>query len=156
MLGKPMGSKAVALLHMAFFSACGSPELPGQEEAVRIVWEDTYKATRSPPYITWVRQDELNCHPDANGQFQGYLSPTKDKPDRCLGGLTWVQLSRCYVALPDGYPYSRTALAHELYHQYLYYEDRPTGHEDPGFGMDSGHPWGIVDEAKAALAKAGL
>jgi hypothetical protein len=129
--------------------------IPGQEQAIDIVWNQLYQADRSPPQIQWI--DAFDCgggHAFFRDKYFG-----GPKSDICVSGVFWPDL---YVTQVGHYPdtaflFSASAFSHELWHAHMdnqrLYDPE---HKDPGFGLSFGHPFGIVDQAEQLLRDAGL
>lgn len=127
--------------------------LPGQEAAVRVVWEGLYGETHAPPIIHWVMSPNLDCF-NHEGFFvrkamTGSLTPL------CVAGVYWRELYATQVAWPKGTQrFYQTALAHELLHALLHIQgmDPDPDHQHEWWGMEYGKPFGKLDEARALLA----
>ncbi len=104
------------LLLALVLAGCASPRYE------QVVWHEAYGQDRIAPIVSWKPQADLTCAPH-EGRNRGWAGPE----GQCVAGLYWRDLFFAEVALPDTYPVSRTAYAHELYHA--------TGahHGDPGF-----------------------
>lgn len=150
---------ALIALALAGCTGCQEPsQLPGQAQAVSLVWDFEYgRRAFDPPSIRWVEGVELDCD---NGYafYRGRWYGDVGRSEQCVGGVNWSDWRVCDVALPPGMAISGTAFAHELYHQALYdvTGDPDPAHADPGFGIAFGHPRGIVDVANEDLAREGL
>lgn len=103
---------AIALL----IGACNSgslelPEsMPGQKEAIEIIWRLTYHEEANPPIIYWITGAALEC---SNGD--GYWDP--NDPTSCIGGQLLGDRWAATIAWPrDNKLFSDTAIAHELCH----------------------------------------
>lgn len=135
----------------ALLAGCagGPEEVPGQDEAVAQIWAG-YHAYGAPPTIVWRRGADLDC-----AQGRGWMEITLvhgAESKICVAGATWDQAWMSMVALPEGVPFSKTALAHEICHG---------AQIQQGLGPDYDHagpcfvPGGPVEQANAALAAEG-
>jgi hypothetical protein len=113
---------------------------PHQWRAMGLIWE-AYGSQRPMPEVRWVRPPRLNCH-----EGQGFLVD-----GACLAGF--ARLSYVVIALPDGYLFSRTALAHEMFHAHLL---QTTGRTDPMHTHEGFAEGGAVEVATRALEHEGL
>lgn len=123
---------AVVGLVVLFTFGCASPRVlpqgplfnaPGFDEAAPLVWA-SYKMNKPIPPVLWVLPAGLNCE-DGTGFTAPDGVPASLK-GKCLGGLTTAiptnpPVVNCTIALPDGEPLSRGALAHEFKHAALFY-----------------------------------
>lgn len=87
-------------------------DLPNQAEAVRLVWEVTYKRTDKAPGVRWVKDGMLTCK-DPNSGRPGFKTTAG-----CREGYTLAPWE-VSVAWHDGDSFGMTALAHELLHVVL-------------------------------------
>jgi hypothetical protein len=145
----PIGNPFVLFALVALIIGCAHrhdparPPTNAESEAVTIVWHVVYEQERPPPAIRWVEGDELDC---ANGERFTFAG----MPDGgCFAGLTWRQGHRVLVARPKHRPIHQTALAHELWHMAMPYDDP----EHTSEGFQGG---GAVSRATEALQAAGL
>lgn len=112
-------------------------------KAMKIVWNETYGRTDTPPEVTWIESQFLNC---GSGNGWEYLGT-------CVAGLSWTDsgISQCAWPKP-AILISVSSFAHELCHHYLARIGQPDpNHTGPGFA-----PGGIKDQANMALKAAGL
>lgn len=137
---------ALLLLAGCVFMQPGRPvDMFDQEEAIAVVWHDSYARADEPPTVRWVTGRELVCVVQSNGK-PGFLTPVGCREGLCL--LPTV----VSVAWHDGDIYSGTTLAHEMEHAAQARE----GVIDPGHHTAPFQPGGAVDLANVALAEAGL
>lgn len=119
--------------------------LDGQDEAVRIIWEEGLGRADRAPQIHWVFADEHNCTPPRSERrgFKTFLG--------CVEGLTLAP-SLITVAWTDGGTFSDTTLAHELIHaaqlRHLIFDFK---HQGAAF-----KPGGALEQSNALLLDAGL
>ena len=144
----------LSLLVSACIQAPDFPTLPDQAAAAAIVWKHTYHADGDAPAVDWIIQDKLNCFFSARtNTFHGFWLD-----GACVGGVTWVYPWYVEVAHYTDYQYHEEVFAHEFFHAYLYMTTGQSDpdHVNPGFGLNYGHPYGIVDQADDNLQAAGL
>jgi hypothetical protein len=130
---------------------------PGQDDAVRVVWNDVFQRSDPPPEVRWVTGSCLTCK-----------DPISDRPGfetsaGCREGWT-ILPTVVQVAWRDDDSFSSTTLAHEFLHA-LHFRiptmPDPT-HQSPGFRPMSQCTapapdlCGIVERANAALAAASM
>jgi hypothetical protein len=143
------------LILMLALAGCDFYRVPYQTDASRIIWRDTYGATKSTPDVEW-HFSPLSCA-DGQGFMRGsyYGDPSGNT---CVLGVTWIPIRISEVAFPEGDAVSDTSLAHEFFHVYLNDTtgDPDSDHKNPGFGITMGYPHGIVDDANDALRVVGL
>jgi hypothetical protein len=137
---------------LAFAIVCGCAFLPGkvvaldrQEQAIYLIWHDTYGRSDMPPHIRWVMPDAQTCTDDTSGRG-GFETPVG-----CREGLTLSPLE-VSVAWHDGDTFDVTALAHELAHA----AEARSGIIDPSHKTAPFQPGGAVEVANARLVEAGL
>lgn len=116
-----------ALLFMCVLHGCATMGTPlpmgvrnGAEQAVHIVWAETYGRLDRPPLVRWVQGKALSCTDPASGRpgfLQAELGDDLTEPARavCHEGFTWSP-TEVLVAYHDERSFSETALAHELMH----------------------------------------
>jgi hypothetical protein len=125
---------------------------PGQEQAVRLVWNGTYGRSDRAPAVRWIEGDKLTCT-DPNSEKPGF--PT---PSGCREGMTALPME-VSVAWTGQATFSGTTLAHELLHALQF----RTGIIDPNHRTEGFRPLaecatpveglcGIVDRANETLA----
>jgi len=120
------------------------PDKPGQPQALSVVLGSFgAPVDLSAPAVLWREGPALDC-----GNGAGWLAGP------CVGGLFDRRApDEVQVAWHTGDTFSRTSLAHELGHWFLFAQgfDPDEGHRGPAFA-----PGGLVDEANRALANAGF
>jgi hypothetical protein len=144
------------LLPLSCLLACvparGDPApMPGQEEALAIVWYQTYGMTDRPPAIEWHDGTCSNGRPGFN-DFDG----------TCLAGNFSDELYLVVQARAHGF----AGVAHELLHAALKVSrgDGDGGHRDPGWDAADGRngvaipieKQGALNRARAALRSRNL
>lgn len=137
-----MSARVALGLGLAFVAAgCGTPPsdeapMPGQDQAVAIVWRGAFGATQDPPPIAW---SEL--HVDAGKatavEYDGQIYSGIFTPD----GVAMVAWRGSF---------HDSAFAHELMHALQAYENV----DDPQHKRDK--DWKQVKKANEALEDAGL
>jgi hypothetical protein len=98
--------------------------LPGQEDAVMIVWKWTYgdgATSAAPPPVVWRSGDE--CTDDDGKHWNGSFYCPAHK--HCCNGYYNVQSAVAYIET-WGQPLSETSLAHELCHAWRFVEGDST------------------------------
>ena len=137
----------VTLLVLVFAVGCGDnlipvyPQLPCQDQATTIVWNDTYGRTDQPPPVQWLSGAELDC--DNGTKFLDHT----DNPPTCVDGLYWPDMPEKVQAAV--YPtFWQSAFAAELCHSHW---DRTTGDPDTAHGGDCFVQGGLVFQAETAL-----
>lgn len=141
-------------------SSCTYATIPFQDEAVTIVWFQTYQEHTDPPSIQWIEGSDLNCFPDPQTrQFEGFWGSNwwgGPRTGECEGGLSWeipfISQIALYPAEP-AFKFSGSSFAHELNHQRLYKDTGDGDNKHTGPSWKSG---GLVDQANAALKTRGL
>lgn len=133
---------------------------PGLDDAERIVWRDSYKRIDSLPAVFVVSGDELNCTSDVNGE-PGFNCPTVGCRQGCTGSPGAVHVAEVQ-------PWSRSALAHELWHVVTIRDALATllstpatfvgyaGIADRNHSGPAWQPGGDVDRANQLLRDGGL
>lgn len=122
------------------------PVMNGQEQAVHIIWTETYGMKDRPPLVRWITGRELSCEDKSTGR-PGFWIPSYDGNWECKEGLTMSPLE-VMVAYHGELSFAQTALAHELMH----------AKQARNFFIDSNHTspeWGMVDVANRRVAEAG-
>jgi len=135
--------RAVFIVAALGFAACSAPpEMPGQTEAVELVWKQAYGCTDQAPQLTWWM---TSCPAAAGGVHPG--KPTAVYLDgKCYDGLSYVWGSD--VAWRGSF--SKSAFAHELMHDAQGRE----GITDPDHQRAA--DWAKVTVANSMLDAAGL
>lgn len=127
------------------------PTMPGQEEAIAIVWRQQYAVfEHEAPRVDWVTQPRLTCQIGDEGQYVGF----NENESTCVAGLSWSDTNLVRLAFPDltdPMTISRSSFPHELYHLALYARTGDADHEHAAPGWDT-----EVSAARAALAAGGL
>lgn len=120
---------------------------PGQEDAVRIVWNEVYGMDGEPPKIIWVETPDLTCN-----DCQSFINPLSKERGHCVNGLFWPFATM--IAWPAKARFSNTALSHELLHAYFYVTTRQVdqNHAKPEWT----DPKGILYQATKRLKESGL
>ena len=129
----------------------------GQDEAVRIVWNEVFLQSDASPEIRWVHGTALICTDPNSGR------PGFETPSGCREGLTIVP-TMVQVAWRDDDKFSTTTLAHELLHALHFHTNvmADPNHKTSGFRPMSECPekphdlCGIVERANVKLVEAGL
>lgn len=133
----------VSFALLALLLASCDVQMPGQAEAVRSVWTETYGAVWDAPYIEW-RTDDCGDGTKAGALVDGV----------CYSGLT-VNWSHCIIAWRGSF--SKSSFDHELLHAFQarqYVSD--SKHTRPEWGLEFGHERGLLDDAREAREKEGL
>lgn len=150
---------AVGVVTMLLFSGCAR-QIPYsqakrdcQDDAVRIVWNETYGRTDRPPDIWWVPPAAWDCKGASSGK-PGFSSPVYVKDhfeNGCVAGRSWVGGMDIMWAPP--YTWYTTAFQHEAWHIVMTRngEEPDWTHTSPGFQAG-----GAVEKATAALKAAHL
>ena len=125
---------AILAYWMASLS-CGSHDfhrVRRQDEASNFIWKKKLGQKTRPPRIEWVTGEDLVCQGG-----RGFFIDSKGTI-LCVSGCTWTT-GVVYVAWPDGTKsIADTALAHELFHDFLFATqgDADPRHEHTGFSSD--------------------
>jgi hypothetical protein len=145
------------LFWLAGCATVGLPTAPrtGQEQAVHIVWVESYGRTDRPPLIRWQEGAALSCTDPVSGKpgFPVALAYADEAGGHvaCREGDTWSPIE-VIVAWHGEPSFSETALAHELLHAAKLREgDFRDQHRLPA----SLAFFAAVDAANAALVAAG-
>jgi hypothetical protein len=119
------------------------PRKPRQEEAVAQVMTAYQAAGLDGPSVRWREGADLDCGNGA-GWSEG----------ECVAGVFDLHApAEISVAWRAGDTFSRTGMAHELWHWLLFWRGQDPDHEHRGPGFA---PGGAVDQANHSLAAAGL
>jgi hypothetical protein len=133
----------VSFVLLALLLASCDVRMPGQDVAMRTVWQETYGAPWDAPYVEW-RTDDCGDGTKAGALVDGV----------CYSGLT-VDWSHCIIAWRGSF--SVSSFDHELLHAFQarqYVSD--SGHVRAEWGLEFGHERGLLDDAREALKKGGL
>lgn len=147
----PQGLHALSVIALAVAlssAACGEPDhphMPGQDEAVRIIWNELWGMDTHGPYIEWITGDALNCMADGTLGWK--------VPAGCAAGMDYPDSGQIQVAWQPSGLMSDTGLAHELRHVYL---SVWTGEPDERHAGPDWQPGGAVEAANQKLKGNGL
>jgi hypothetical protein len=136
-----MARWAVVLLVILGCRAQPRVEMPGQDQALAIVWGQEYGRRDAPPALRYVREPDLVCTDPDSGR-PGFLTAVG-----CREGYTGSPWA-VSIAWHQGDTFSTTTFAHELLHAAL----GRMGILDP---LHKNPAWVMVDAANVRLAAAG-
>jgi hypothetical protein len=110
---------------------------PDQDEALRIVWSETYRMPGKAPGVDWRTGAALDC---AGGS--AFLDDGGCYDGRYYTGADYVIVGRW-----DGATLAETALAHELAHAAQWARDGEADHDHAGPWFAPGGPMERAEEA---------
>lgn len=128
---------------------CGMPgevfEIPGQVEATRMIWNESYGRTDAPPAVKWVTGDELDC--TLNDGRRGF-SVWYAAQDCMDGGTAFDDETSVAYYGPGDEKRAFSVVAHEAWHVIgIRAGHRDTKHLAPAWQL----PEGIVPRTQASI-----